>query len=338
MRDVLSLYCIRISILKFLLCAFLCFWSISFFRLCHAEEQLFLDGDSRYPLIFAMENYRHYLDLDSCTIISDDEDGFEIAAEYIESKSYNRQKVARRFRKNEESDGELQVLDDYGEEWQTFYNPYDEEIIKQMLDDKGLVNFHLPDYYMFKCAYQHLFGEPYEDDWDDEELRRTAVILPFPPSDVPDDLMKMRHRFLWDDENYPRIWAHGVDAWYLDKSSVHVEMEEPPQYILRVFIMRTPQFHYNDILPSRILSCRFLYDEDEEKMYIGSRTQEDDWRYMPPDGDNAKSGLSMWVGEAAFYLAYGERFYGASQKWHHGLNKYFDVFNDAFYAHLDGEA
>ena len=54
---------------------------------CHAEEQLFLDDDPRYPLVFALiwgrDDFRHYLDLDSCEVISHDEDGFEIAAKYI---------------------------------------------------------------------------------------------------------------------------------------------------------------------------------------------------------------------------------------------------------------
>ena len=304
---------------------------------CCEAEPPYLDGNPRYPLVFAMEAYRHYLDLDSCAIVSDDEDGFEIVAEYIDPKSFgNNHRYECRFRKNAESDGELELWIEHIRQWTPFYNPYDEETNAQVLDEKGLVNFHLPEYYMFKCVYQHLFGESYEDDLDDEELRRTAVILPFPSRGSLEELVKMRHRFLWDDENYPRIWAHMEDAWHLDKSSVYVETEEPPQYILQILILRTPQFHYNDILPSRILLRRILYDEDEEKMYV--ETGNGNWRYMPPDGSNAESGLSMYVGEAAFYLAYGERFYGASPKWERRLNKYFDVFNDAFYEKLDGTA
>ena len=45
-------------------------------------------------------------------------------------------------------------------------------------------------------------------------------------------------------------------------------------------------------------------------MYV--ETGNGKWHYMPPDGCNAESGLSMYVGKAAFYLACGERFYGAS--------------------------
>ena len=46
---------------------------VASFAHCHAEEPLFMDGDPRYLLVYAKEMYRHYLDPDSCTIISDNE-------------------------------------------------------------------------------------------------------------------------------------------------------------------------------------------------------------------------------------------------------------------------
>ena len=137
------------------------------------------------------------------------------------------------------------------------------------------------------------------------------------------------HRYLWDDENYPIVWRHHELAWHLDKSSVYVEMEEPPQYILRILILCVPQFHDNNILPFAVRSCRLLYDEEEEKMYVWNYTN--GWHYMPPDGSNAESGLSMYVGEAAFSLVYGERFYGAHLHWNRFLKEYRAVFGDAFY-------
>lgn len=93
---------------------------------CEAEETLFLNGDPRYPLIFAKEGYRHYLDLDSCTIISDDEDGFEVYAEYIDTYyPANKRRLGRHFRKNKE--GKIQVLVDDNTRWVTFWNPHDGE-------------------------------------------------------------------------------------------------------------------------------------------------------------------------------------------------------------------
>lgn len=306
---------------------------------CEAEETLFLNGDPRYRLIFAKEMYRHYLDLDSCAIISDDEDGFEISADYIDTDlKGKRYKYTLRFRKNEESDGELQVFRrnyygvEYIEEWNTFYNPHDGENVNRVLDEEGKIDFRLRDYYMFKCVYQQLFGKPYEDEFDDAELRRSVIIL-ISRKDRKNDSIP---QYLWDDENYPRVWTQMDDAFYLDKSSIYIEEEDPPHYILRVLVLRTRQHRYNDILPSAIRSYGLLYDEDEEKMYV--ETKEKRWHYMPPHGSNAESGLQMRVGEAAFYLAYGEKFYGAAPKWHRFFKEYWDVFQDDFYERLEGEA
>lgn len=306
---------------------------------CEAEETLFLNGDPRYLLIYAKECYRHYLDLDSCMIISDNEDGFEISADYIDTDlKGERHKNTLRFRKNEESDGELQVFRrnyygvEYIEEWNTFYNPHDGENVNRVLDEEGKIDFRLRDYYMFKCVYQRLFGKPYEDEFDDAELRRSVIIL-ISRKDRKNDSIP---QYLWDDENYPRVWTQMDNAFYLDKSSVYIEEEDPPQYILRVLVLRTRQHHYNDILPSAIWSERIMYDEEEEKMYAWWH-RDKQWHYMPPHGSNAESGMGMRVGEAAFYLAYGEKFYGAAPKWHRFFKEYWDVFPDDFYERLKGE-
>ncbi len=298
---------------------------------CEAEETLFLNGDPRYRLIFAKEMYRHYLDLDSCAIISDDEDGFEIYAEYVKPEPFdNGHRYGRHFRKNKE--GKIQVLVDDNTRWVTFWNPHDGENVNRVLDEEGKIDFRLRDYYMFKCVYQQLFGKPYEDEFDDAELRRSVIIL-ISRKDRKNDSIP---QYLWDDENYSCVWTQMDDAFYLDKSSIYIEEEDPPHYILRVLVLRTRQHHYNDILPSAIRSYRLLYDEDEEKMYV--ETKEKRWHYMPPHGSNAESGLQMRVGEAAFYLAYGEKFYGAAPKWHHFFKSYWDVFQADFYERLEGEA
>lgn len=121
---------------------------------CHAAEEHFLDDNPRYPLIYAIVPNRHYLDLDSCAIISADEDGFEVSAQYLDSKSQaDDNRHTCRFRKNEESGWELQVWNDsYDKAWRTFINPNGD--IEEILDEKGYVGFGLSDYYMFKRVYQ----------------------------------------------------------------------------------------------------------------------------------------------------------------------------------------
>ena len=316
--------------------AIMFFVAVLFPCLCSAEEPLCLDGNPQYPLIYAnaREKSRLYLDLDSCTLISGNKDQFEISAQYINPKSPNADNACR-FRKNEASGGELQVLKSFYREtelvkdWRTIPNPQDREYVMQRLDEKGSVNFRLADYYMFKCAYRHLFDVPYKDDVDDDSLRRTVLILP--REEMPDG-----HHYLWDDGNFPRIWHHMEFAWYLDAGSAYIEEETEDHCILRILVLRTPQFHYNDIMPEAILSERILYDMEENKMYMWM--WKNGWHYMPPDGSHAESGGNMHIGEAAFYLAYGARFYGADPTWNRSLNRYLDVFDDAFYEHLEGEA
>lgn len=292
---------------------------------CHADERLFLDGNPRYPLIYAVIPHRHYLDLDSCTIISDDEDGFEVSAQYLDSKSLaDANRHICRFRKNKESGWELQFRNErYDKEWRTFISPNDD--IEEILDEKGSVGFGLPDYYMFKWVYQQLFSEPYEDDFDDETLRRSVI----------HEEKTERHRYLWDDENYPCIWARQGWAEHLDKSSVYIVMESPPQCILVALVLRAPMFHNNDIMAGGVHSYKFLYDEEEEKMYEW-RERAQEWMYLPPVGGGTIERSLRSVGEAVFYLAYGERFYGASPKWDAKIKQSVDVFGDVFYERLDG--
>ncbi len=201
---------------------------------CEAEETLFLNGDPRYRLIFAKEMYRHYLDLDSCAIFSDDEDGFEIYAEYVKPEPFdNGHRYGRHFRKNKE--GKIQVLVDDNTRWVTFWNPHDGENVNRVLDEERKIDFRLRDYYMFKCVYQQLFGKPYEDEFDDAELRQSVIIL----ISRKDRKNNSIPQYLWDDENYSRVWTQMDDAFYLDKSSIYIEEEDPPHYILRVLVLRT---------------------------------------------------------------------------------------------------
>ena len=219
------------------------FLSSSVFGHCQAEEHLFLNDNPRYPLIFAIDRNRRYLDLDSCAIISNDENGFEISAQCIcqdmESNEPEKNQTFR-FRKNAESNWKLQVWEEfwarYSSEWRTIPDPMELKDIEQTLDTKGYINYHFPAYYLFKCVYQQLFNEPYKDNIDDEVLRRSAII----PQDR--DTSKI-DPYLWGDKNYPCVWMYQGWAWNLDKSSVYVEMEAPSQYILR------PRF--GNTIPSR---------------------------------------------------------------------------------------
>ena len=309
----------------------------SLFGCCHAKDldlPMFLDDNPRYPLVFAIYPSGHYLDLESCRVISGDEDNFEI---YAEGVFHSRDSFVQRkdnpiyhFRKNEESDGELQFWKNSSKEWKTFPNPYDKETIEAILDETGYVDYYFPPYYIFKYLYRHLFGKSYEDDIDDEALQRTAIIW------QRRETVGFR-RYLWNDKNYPLVWVCGGWNWYLDKSSIYVEMEEPPQFILRVLVLEPTFLHYEDTLPRSIHSYRLLYDEDEGKMYHWDPLGKE-WYYMTPELSDASLHHGIrYVGEAAFYLVYGEKFYDVFPRWYRARSPWLDIHDKWFYERLDGE-
>lgn len=289
---------------------------------------MFLDGDSRYPLVFGINPHRHYLDLDSCVVISGDADAFEIYAEGIYQSTdvaVQHENPVYRFRKNEETDGALQFGVENNQEWRTIPNPYDQGAMEEALDELGRVDFHFPTYYIFKIVYRHLFGIPYEDGIDDDVLRRSALIPQITET-------SKIHRYLRDDKNYPLVWISQEWAWYLDKGSIYVEMEESSQCILRVLVLDMTFLHYDDSLPRSMHSYRVRYNKDEGKMYEWNFNAEE-WRYLPPD----RSNTSLYVGEAAFYLVYGEKFYAVSPRWHRKRNPWLNMDDKWFYERLDGE-
>ena len=109
----------------------------SIFGCCQAEElPMFLDDNPRYPLVFGINPHRHYLDLESSKVIAGDEDSFEIYAEgvyqSVDPAVQRKDNPIYHFRKNEESDWELQFWKNSSNEWMTFPNPYDKEKIESM--------------------------------------------------------------------------------------------------------------------------------------------------------------------------------------------------------------
>ena len=302
---------------------------------CHAEKlQMFLDDNPRYPLIFGINPHRRYLDLESCRVISGDEDSFEIYAEGIYKSTdiavQSKETPTYHFRKNEESNGELQVWLKRDQKWKTIPNPYDQDAISEALDETGYFDYPFITYYTFKCIYQHLFGKPFEDDneemndIDDEVLQHSALIPQI------QETSKIRP-YLWGDTNFPLVWICHEWAWYLDESSIYVEMEAPPQYILRVIAIKQTFLHYDDSPPRTIRSHRFLYDEDEGKMYDWNPRMKN-WHYMMPEKND-----DIYMGEAVFYLVYGEKFYDVSPRWRRKRNPWLDIKDEWFYERLDGE-
>lgn len=144
--------------------------------------------------------------------------------------------------------------------------------------------------------------------------------------------------YLDGDLNFPCIWVHMNGAWFLDKSSLVAERYDPPYYILSI---EGVYVYYEgrdavEVKRKRIGPLRYFYNYDTKEMYVDRKTGNSDWRYIKPHGPNSESGVVMHIGEAAFYVNYNMKFYGAQKmpnpNWKG--SPYADVFRDDFYKYL----
>ena len=134
------------------------------------------------------------------------------------------------------------------------------------------------------------------------------------------------------DKNCPIIWSRfGVDI-YLDKSSIKVELNDPPFYIIYAKFTRG--------------GLRFFYDEKEKDMRYASGVNK--WEYVRPHGVSSTHTRFLYMGEAIFYLALRKKFYGSYLVKELLLydqtlemdeeENYFPMFSDSFYEYLDGKS
>ena len=119
-------------------------------------------------------------------------------------------------------------------------------------------------------------------------------------------------------------------AYYLRKSSIAVEQDEPPIRIIaaEVYIIDGDADRGNTTVSS-ILPVRFRYKMDTVEMYAPDESG--GWRLINPAGSWAETGVIMPTGEMIFYVTYGEKFYG-KRKLHSDYSGEYDIFSDDFYA------
>ncbi|WP_282927851.1 hypothetical protein [Megamonas funiformis] len=98
-------------------------------------------------------------------------------------------------------------------------------------------------------------------------------------------------------------------AWYVDRSSLNVQKYEPPQYIIAVNVVRVDNADRRSTEIKNVHTYRFFYNSDLGQMYADFNNN-DNWRYLNPQGSWAETGISMPAGEIAFALAYNYKFYG----------------------------
>ena len=129
-------------------------------------------------------------------------------------------------------------------------------------------------------------------------------------------------RFWNGDKSCPLIWEDSATAWYLDKNSIKVKVNDPSFFIITAQIITTSGIETHD----------FFYDEDEPDMRIFDKTIAD-WRYLNPCDATAKELPFIYMGEAVFYVANGRKLYG-NYLWKTNIDgkiQYTDKFKDEMY-------
>ena len=110
--------------------------------------------------------------------------------------------------------------------------------------------------------------------------------------------------------------SHGT-AWYIDRSSVRVEQEGSPKYIIsfQVFPARYDMTtgEITRVFDGSWQKC--LYDVEKDRMYLynsGMTPPASPWVYIDPVGLVGETPLDT-CGEMAWYIIYKKPFYGGRQ-------------------------
>ena len=114
---------------------------------------------------------------------------------------------------------------------------------------------------------------------------------------------------LGGDPNYVLCDGHMGTAWYVDASSLDVQMYAPPQYIIAVNVVSVQDADMGNTAIHDVRTMRFFYNYDMQHMYVDRRPSDGDWRYLDPKVCWADIGITHPAGKIAFRLAYGRDFY-----------------------------
>ncbi|MCI6232094.1 MAG: hypothetical protein MR630_05745 [Selenomonas sp.] len=133
--------------------------------------------------------------------------------------------------------------------------------------------------------------------------------------------------------NYPMVSVHQGHVLYVDKTSISVQLYNPPQYRLAIATFYAPDDGHGPV--SNYHSVSFSYDYDCPAMYSDANEYHE---YIDPAADSGRPNYELLrIGEAAFYIEYGIKFYGRYNWKSSNTGYYENHFPDEFYATLKGE-
>lgn len=106
--------------------------------------------------------------------------------------------------------------------------------------------------------------------------------------------------------NFKLCDGHMGTAWYVDLSSLNVNLYDPPTYIIGVNVLAADAD--NNYAVSNITTYRFQYNYTQQTLYV-ENPNTGSWRYIDPDDCWAETGIVLPAAKIAFYQAYGIPFY-----------------------------
>ena len=114
--------------------------------------------------------------------------------------------------------------------------------------------------------------------------------------------------YLNGDKNFPLIYSYGAAGnAYIDKSSLNVQLYNPPYYRIAAIIVETSQ-ESNEIGRSYTAVYEYRWDNDD-KRYMFEHSGEKK-EYLNRKTAGMAQLREIGIGESMFYLAYHRKFYG----------------------------
>lgn len=131
-------------------------------------------------------------------------------------------------------------------------------------------------------------------------------------------------------------YTHGL-AWYIDKSSVRVEQNGPPTYIISFQLFPTrydrDTGEVTRVFEGTWAKCRYDVEKDAIHLF-NTGLQPADWTYIDPIGPAHESPFEI-CSEMAWYIIYNKPFYGG-RKWRDGNGQLrWSNYGDELYRRID---
>lgn len=139
--------------------------------------------------------------------------------------------------------------------------------------------------------------------------------------------------YLGGDSNYILVDGHQGIGYYLDKSSIYLEKDDPKLAILQFNVCTVNNAIDGATYISRVMTTRMFYDREQCAMFTYNENT-NKWNYINPQAPRAAVRGFMDGAEMAYYITFGKKFYGSRLWAIPGINppQYLPFHSDEFYA------